>query len=624
MNLPPPHLSAVFTRIKMGDLPGARAAAEQALRTSPRDHALLGLAGMLACRTGDLPGGIVRLRKALEIDPADRPTRNNLIRALIETGALDEAAALCGDDRDDPKMLRLSAYIHHQRGDLSRAIADYEAVVAAVPDDFESWNNLGNLHAANAYGERAEEPLRKAIALRPDVALPRINLAKLLVGLQRPAEAAALLREALAAFPDNAEIAAELGLAEAAAGNFAAAETAYRTAIALSPGFTPAYLDLAVQLDSLNQTDALVALSGEARARGVEDAAIGFVHAAALRRQGDHAAALATAQHIPASVNPVRRAQLVGELADRMGDPALAFSAFEEMNAAALARAGDNPGSAEFLAEVVANGDRLTPERVARWSPVELDSALPSPIFLVGFPRSGTTLLDTLLMNIPSLHVLEEQPVVRAVQAELGDPERLETLTSEEANRLRRHYFETLGRISPAGPGQRVVDKFPLHMARMAVIHRLFPDAKVIFVERHPYDSVLSAFMASFELNPAMLSFTTLEGSARLYDAAATAWTRAETLLPLDVHHVRYERMIGDLEGEMRGLLGFLGLPWDDRVLDNQASAARRGHIRTASYAQVGQPIYSRAIGRWERYRDQLEPVLPILAPWAERMGYPA
>jgi hypothetical protein len=80
--------------------------------------------------------------------------------------------------------------------------------------------------------------------------------------------------------------------------------------------------------------------------------------------------------------------------------------------------------------------------------------------------------------------------------------------------------------------------------------------------------------------------------------------------------------MVEDLEGEMRPLLEFLGLPWDEKVLDNRASAAKRDHIRTASYSQVTEPIYRRAAGRWQRYQPQLAPVLPILAPWAERMGY--
>jgi hypothetical protein len=195
-------------------------------------------------------------------------------------------------------------------------------------------------------------------------------------------------------------------------------------------------------------------------------------------------------------------------------------------------------------------------------------------------------------------------------------------IASEEARGLRDFYFDRVAAISPCAPDQWIVDKHPLHMARMPLIHRLFPDAKIVFVERHPCDAVLSCFMANFQPNLAMRSFTDLEETARIYDAVFDAWTRAETLLPIDVHRIRYERMVADLEGEMRGLLEFLGLAWDDKVLDNRASASRRDHVRTASYSQITEPIYTRASGRWQRYRAHLEPVLPILAPWAERMDY--
>ena len=121
-----------------------------------------------------------------------------------------------------------------------------------------------------------------------------------------------------------------------------------------------------------------------------------------------------------------------------------------------------------------------------------------------------------------------------------------------------------------------------------------------------------------------MRSFAQLNEAAQTYDAAFANWTRAEELLPLTVRRVRYERMVADLEGEMRPLLAFLGLEWRAAVLDNQTSAAARGAVRTASYAQIGQPLYSRAVARWERYRPQLEPVLPLLQPWIDRLGYAA
>ena len=128
--------------------------------------------------------------------------------------------------------------------------------------------------------------------------------------------------------------------------------------------------------------------------------------------------------------------------------------------------------------------------------------------------------------------------------------------------------------------------------------------------------------MQPFDLNPAMANFLDLEDAARLYDLALSFWERARAILPLQVHMLRYEALVEDKHAEMRALLAFLGLPWDARVLDNQATAAARGPIITPSYAQVAQPIYQRARGRWERYRAELAPVLPILAPWAEKLGY--
>jgi len=128
--------------------------------------------------------------------------------------------------------------------------------------------------------------------------------------------------------------------------------------------------------------------------------------------------------------------------------------------------------------------------------------------------------------------------------------------------------------------------------------------------------------MANFVLNHAMRSFTDIEEAARTYDAVFTAWESAESLLPLKTHRVRYERMVGDLEGELRPLIDFLGLPWHEDLLDHQKAAASRGIVRTASYAQIGQPIYGHARERWRRYRKHLEAVLPILAPWVAKLGY--
>jgi len=620
MSSAPPEIAPVMERYRAGDLPGARVAAEAGLAASPDLLPLRALAGMIACQMGDPAGGATHLRLALAAAPHDRATRFNLATALAATGELDEAASVAGDGAGDPKLQRLSAWIAQQQGRFVEAVFAYQAVLAAQPDDFESWNNLGNARAAMGDGEGAVVALERAINLRRDMPALYINLSKLLADLDQPEPRQRTMREAARIAPNDPEVLHELGLAEAGANDRRAAEAAFRAAIANSPGFTPAYLELALLLENLNRVEALESVVEDAERRAGDAPEIGYLRAWVLRRRGKFAEALPLAEAAPDTISAVRRHQLVAELADRLGDMDKAFPAFAAMNRASIDAIP--PSTEDFRAEVDAEAARLTPERVAAWSKVEVAPEPPSPIFIVGFPRSGTTLLDTLLMNIPDLHVMEELPVMRQVEEGL-DPGALATLDSGEAQALRDRYFEALQLIAPPPrAGMTVVDKYPLHMARMPLIHRIFPDARVILVERHPCDAVLSCFMSNFQLNRAMREFVTLEGAARLYDSVFTCWERATGLLPVNVHRIRYERMVADLEGEMRALLGFLGMPWDEKVLDNRGAAAKREHIRTASYAQVGEAIYTRSAGRWERYREQMAPVLPILAPWAEKMGY--
>jgi tetratricopeptide (TPR) repeat protein len=621
MTQAPQSLIPALTLYRSGDMAGARAAAEAALAKAPGDVEISAFAGLVAAQSGDPAGAIPHFRRVLAAMPGDVHTRLNLATALLATGRIDEAGEVCAAGGPEPRVLRIAAYIHQQQGRLAEAAAAYEAAVSAFPDDWESFNNLGNVRAAMGDSDAAITAFQAAIRLRPDMVEMVINLSNALAAAEQVETRQAVMREAARAGADNADVQVELGLAEAAAGDFEAAESAYREAIRLRPNFVAAHVELGLLLETQNKVEALTALVDAAEASGMRGAEIGFLRAWALRREGRFAEALPLAEATPPSISPVRRAQLLAEIHDRLGDSARAFAAFTEMNRAAVAahRAVEGPA---YRDQVEANAALLTADRVAAWSKVELAPGPPPPLFIVGFPRSGTTLLDTLLMNLPDLHVLEEMPVLDEVEEALGGEDRLATLTSGEASGLRTLYFEALGRISPPGRNQSIVDKFPLHMARVPLISRLFPTAKIVFVERHPCDTVLSCFMSNFQLNRAMLSFTDLTEAARLYDSVLGAWTRATGLLPVDVHTIRYERMVGDLEGEMRKLFGFLGRPWDPRVLDNESAGSARDYVRTASYAQVAEPIYARAAGRWERYRAEMAPVLPILAPWAQKMGY--
>jgi tetratricopeptide (TPR) repeat protein len=619
MSQPPANLIPALDRYRQGDLGGARATVEAALEAEPDSAALLGFAGLVAAQSGDLPAAILHLRAALAADPGDRANRLNFAMALVQTGALDEAGEVCAEHGNEPKLLRLAAYVHQERGRLAEAARAYRAVLAAVPTDFESWNNLGNVLVSNGEFDAAVEAFERAIGLRPDIVEMVLNLSEALALAERNERRRVVMRHAAGVVPNDVRVQIELGLAESAVSDFEAAERAFRAALRIDPRNLSAFLELGLVLENLNRTEELSALTQEAKHNGLTGAEAGFIQAWALRREGRFAEALPLAEAVPETINPIRRAQLIAQLYERLGDSERAFAAFEEMNRVSVEAKPPPPGPTyrERIAAAT-----ITPEQALAWRYPEVTETPPAPVFLAGFPRSGTTLLDTLLMNVPDFHVLEEQPVISTIEPSFPAFSDLGAMGADEIKRLRDGYFEVLADLAPPSPGQTVVDKHPLHTARMPVLHRLFPEARIILVERHPCDVVLSCFMANFQLNHAMRSFSDLEEAARTYDTVFNAWTLAETLLPLQVHRIRYERMVEDLEGEMRPLLAFLGREWDPAVLDNQGAAAARGHVRTASYAQVGEPIYKRSAGRWERYRDQLAPVLPILAPWAEKMGY--
>ena len=186
----------------------------------------------------------------------------------------------------------------------------------------------------------------------------------------------------------------------------------------------------------------------------------------------------------------------------------------------------------------------------------------------------------------------------------------------------RDEYFKIASQRTPLTPGKVLIDKNPLSMNLLPIIHRLFPGARIILALRHPCDVVFSCYAANFKLNDGMSSFLRLDTAAELYDLSFRYFEQAQELLGFPVHTTVYEKVVENREAELRSLVEFLGLEWNDAVLDHETTAQSRGRIKTASYAQVGQPIYNQAAGRWMNFRKHIEPVLPVLAPWAAKFGY--
>jgi tetratricopeptide (TPR) repeat protein len=249
-----------------------------------------------------------------------------------------------------------------------------------------------------------------------------------------------------------------------------------------------------------------------------------------------------------------------------------------------------------------------------------------TPIFLVGFPRSGTTLLDQLLDAHPQLQVLEEVPLFDAIAATIarrprGYPLAIADLDTADVEHLRNFYWDEVSRVIVRQPQTRLVDKFPLNLACVHLIERLFPRAKWIFAIRHPCDVGLSCFMQRFQFTPATQGFWSLPGIAKVYGANISLWLNQRKRLQIDCIDLRYEDLVRNPENEMHRLLAFLDLPWNDAVLNHDSHAKTRW-IKTPSYDQVSQPIYTRASGRWQHYRKWFGEAEALFAPFVEALGY--
>lgn len=631
---PPPDLLAAMQRMHASDDRGALELAEAALPHASDRTPYLALASHAALRLREPARAIPHLQALLEAKPDDRASRLNLATALVETGRMAEAIALI-DGSGDPALARLDGYARQQIDDPEGAAAAYRRVLDALPNDLTSWNNLGNIHATAGRVDDAIDCYERAITLAPNDAGIYLNLAELLRKADRGRARLKVMRDAQAIAPDDRDVLTQLAMAHAHVEDRAGATasvphgnaTGLDTAISILedvvrrfPDFGESHIELGQLYEGLNRVDDLHALVASIDRESAPPEAA-FLFAWQAQRDGRFDEAAELAQGIPDTIHPMRRFRLIGSIADRRDDTATAFAAFERMNDAAVL---DTPAARgpTFRATVERDTHLLTPEWRDSWQPVEIADCPRDPIFLVGFPRSGTTLLDTMLMGSPELSVLEERPMLAraATAAPTGE---LPALSTERVNDLRSRYFAA-ARAHGWDETRWLMDKQPLNMTHLPLICRLFPRARVILAERHPYDVVLSCFMANFQQNFAMRSFTSLEEAARTYDAVFSAWERARSLCQADVHAVRYERLVDDPRAELEPLVGWLGLAFDDRILAHEETAKARGRVRTASYSQIGERLYTRARDRWRRYAANLEPVLPILRPWADRMGYTA
>lgn len=522
--------------------------------------------------------------------------------------------------------------------DPALAAAAHEAEAALARGTGDAHDHTVAALAAAARGDHAgaQALFERALAMEPGNPATLTGLAIFHRQNGRLRDAVLACDAAIAAWPDYPDAWLERGAILSSGGSAQAARHSFARAAELAPGSAPAHAGLA----------ALAARDGnwaEARARAERALSLdlrNIVAATALARAdiADGKAERARDLLSPlaatmAEANFDRMLTLVtlGDALDRLKDHAGAYAAYARSKADfatihADAAAG-HMRHGDFI-EAIAEGFAA----VDPWPEAPIAAAAearPAHVFLLGYPRSGTTLLENVLATLPGVAALEERPTLAAADRDYLSGSRAEVvsglarfvaLDGSALDPLRRAYWDKVAEAGVPQDTRCFVDMDPLKGTRLPLIARLFPDARVLVMRRDPRDVVWSCFRTNFAMTSGTLDYTTLESTARHYDALMRLTQACLDRLPLRVHEVHYHRLVRDFDAATQAICAFLGLEWSEELRRFDRTAARRG-VSTASAGQVQRGLYD-GTRQWEPYAEYLAPVMPLLQPWIDRFGY--
>lgn len=566
-----------------------------------------------------------------------------MVDALFDLYRRGEYTALAERTQSLLKSYPRELVLHSLRGAACHELHEYEAAIAsyraalAIRPDFEKIHN--SLGIAYLRMERVDEALaafRDALNSNPGFAPAWYNAGIAFESSGEWRHAADCYERAAQLEPGYAEALSSLATVLLELGEYHRIADVCEQALAAKPEYLPAWRNLMNFLERANRHEELGAVLQRAQSVLGEHPLVELFRGITADIAGDAGQARSILESFRFdTADPVgqhderRRLARLARICDRLDDPRAAAGYAHDANRLSRimsARAGVRKET--YLDYIARRRDCFTAEFVTRWTQSPASPAAAAPVFIIGFPRSGTTLLDSILRGHPDVAVAEESDAVSRMVDRMAtmaaDPlSHLPVLSRSELQQLRQLYLDCLStRLPGAAPGARLVDRFALNIIYTGEICRMFPDARFILVLRHPADCVLSCFLQAFTESPANANFHDLEDAASLYDRVFSLWRQYEDVLKPARLEIRYEDVVADLETAVRPVLDFIGVPWHPDLLDYQRSARERPFIRTASYNQVIRPLYTDAVGRWRRYRDVLAPVMPVLEPWIEYFGY--
>ncbi len=502
---------------------------------------------------------------------------------------------------------------------FGEAISIYEKICASCPEDQDSWMMQGLCFQAIGNLDKAISCLEQADNIEPPSAEILAKLGMVYIAKQMIDLAMENFKEALEIQADHEESRIGLGSALLMLERYQEAMEHCQVSLKFSPDSVELRSQLAVSLEQLNRLEEAKEAAKEALAKQPDHPRASFTLAKIDHRLGNlESARLCLAKLLNTKLPPHQYSAIAAELGrvlDKMGDYQEAFKAYTAGNMALATTVKTDQVNVDELFETIELYQQwFSAETTLGWLEAAKDLAedRPTPIFLVGFPRSGTTLTEQIIVTGDNIVSSNEQPIVLRLISELSVilerpilyPPCLEELSLTDLQKLRDRYWQMAKEMVPSlGEQDRLLDKLPLNIIELGFIYRLFPKAKIVVVLRDPRDVCLNCFMHAFVLNQAMINFLDLERTAKIYASTMALWLQYRSFFKFPYIELRYENLTNDTETESKKLAEFLNLEWNDR-------------------SSTPQPVSRQDTGQWLHYRNQMVPVMKTLQPYVKEFTY--